>query len=88
MRFVAAILTLLVFYPAVSAETEVRRIALTFDDATRGDGPVFTGEQRTTALIESMDRSGVDGAMFFVTTRNVQRQGESGAARLAARPVA
>ena len=82
MRLWTAILTLAFFLPAAAGETEVRTIALTFDDATRGDGPVFMGEQRTTALIDAMERVGVDGAMFFVTTRNVERQGETGTARL------
>ncbi|MDJ0911737.1 MAG: polysaccharide deacetylase family protein [Woeseiaceae bacterium] len=82
MRLWTAILALAAFLPAAAGETDVRTIALTFDDATRGDGPVFTGEQRTTALIESLEAAGVDGAMFFVTTRNVQRQGETGTARL------
>ncbi len=84
MRFWTALLALLVFHPAVSEDTDARTIALTFDDATRGDGPVLTGEQRTAELIESMERAGVDGAMFFVTTRNVQRQGDAGVARLRA----
>ena len=77
-------LTFVVFVPAVGGEPDVRTIALTFDDATRGDGALLTGEQRTATLIESLARSGVDEAIFFVTTRNVERQGESGAARLRA----
>ena len=84
MQIRAAVLMLSLCVGAAGAEPKMRTIALTFDDATRGDGAVFTGEQRTAALIDSLARSGVDGAMFFVTTRNVERRGESGAARLRA----
>ncbi len=84
MKTWVALLLLIVSIPAAVGEPDERTIALTFDDATRGDGAVFSGEQRTAALIESLARSGVDGAMFFVTTRNVERQGKRGAARLRA----
>ena len=58
-----------------------RTIALTFDDATRGDGPVLTGRERTEKLIAGLAESGVDEAMFFVTTRNVESE-QNGSARL------
>ena len=64
-------------------ESDRRTIALTFDDVTRGDGPFFTGEQRTRALIQALSLAGVEEAIFFVTTKNVD-QAESGAARLQA----
>ena len=59
-----------------------RTIALTFDDATRGDGPFFSGEERTQRLVDALTKAGVDEAMFFVTTNNVAKAGESGTARL------
>lgn len=61
-----------------------RRIALTFDDATRGDGPFFTGVERTDRLILALADAGVSEAMFFVTTRNVERAGDNGPLRLRA----
>ncbi|MCH9696408.1 MAG: polysaccharide deacetylase family protein [Gammaproteobacteria bacterium] len=61
-----------------------RSIAITFDDATKGDGPFFTGAERTQRLIDSLSRAGVSEALFFVTTRNVERQGESGHKRIVA----
>ncbi|MDJ0709595.1 MAG: polysaccharide deacetylase family protein [Woeseiaceae bacterium] len=84
MRIRAAILVLLFGVSVAEGGPDLRTIALTFDDAPRGDGALFTGEQRTAALIESLARSGVDGAMFFVTTRNAERHGERGVARLKA----
>lgn len=65
------------------SESEQRTIALTFDDATRGDGPFFRGEERTEKLIQALAQANVEEAMFFVTTRNVERAG-SGPARLRA----
>jgi len=72
------------------AQEDVRRdeversIALTFDDATMGDGAFFTGADRTARLIDSLSSAGVSEAMFFVTTGNVERQGASGRDRIAA----
>lgn len=63
-------------------EPAERTIALTFDDATRGDGPFFTGEERTAKLIQALSDAGVTEAMFFVTTRNVERAGKTAPARL------
>jgi peptidoglycan/xylan/chitin deacetylase (PgdA/CDA1 family) len=65
------------------SESAQRTIALTFDDATRGDGPFFTGEERTRELIEQLEQADVKEVMFFVTTRNVEKA-ENGAARLQA----
>jgi peptidoglycan/xylan/chitin deacetylase (PgdA/CDA1 family) len=72
---------------AVSAESlppPERTLALTFDDATRGDGPYFSGTERTKRLIEALSLAGVDEAMFFVTTNNVAKAGQGGAERLQA----
>lgn len=66
------------------AEEGGPQIALTFDDATRGPGPFFDGAERTHRLVDALRNAGVDAAMFFVTTRNVERQGESGMARIQA----
>lgn len=68
----------------MSSGTSERTIALTFDDATRGDGPFFSGSERTDKLIQALAQAGVAEAMFFVTTRNVANAGESGPARLGA----
>lgn len=52
-----------------------RTIAITFDDATLPDGPLFDGAERTRRLIDALDKAGVEEAMFFVTTGNVEREG-------------
>jgi len=62
----------------------VREIAITIDDATLSDGPLFDGEERTRRLIDALAAAGVDEAMFFVTTGNVDRAGAAGDARIRA----
>lgn len=59
-----------------------KRIAITFDDAPRSDGPLFTGAERANRLLKALDEVGVEGAMFFITTRNLARSGEEGIRRI------
>jgi len=68
----------------IPAEPAERTIALTFDDATRGGGPFFSGAERTDKLIQELSQAGVAEAMFFVTTRNVANSGDGGPVRLRA----
>lgn len=58
-----------------------RRIALTFDDIPRGDGPIFTGQERSEALIAALKDARVEGAMMFVQTNTIDRRPD-GARRL------
>lgn len=57
-----------------SASTEIapKRIALSFDDAPLGDGPVFSGSERTTALLEALRKSTDSPAAIFVTTQGFE----------------
>ena len=59
-----------------------RRIAITFDDAPRPAGRLLTAAERTDLLLRSLANAGVDEAMFFVTTRNLDNAGDAGGARL------
>jgi peptidoglycan/xylan/chitin deacetylase (PgdA/CDA1 family) len=81
-RIVLAGIVLL--FVAASAQASERTIALTFDDATRGDSSIMAGETRTRQLIDALSDADVEQAMFFVTTRNVESLGKSGPARLRA----
>lgn len=51
-----------------------KRIALSYDDAPRGDGALFTGPQRAAALIEGLQSVEAGPVVFFVTTRNLETQ--------------
>lgn len=48
-----------------------KRIALTYDDAPRADGQVFTGKARATALLKALDDVEAGPVAFFVTTRGL-----------------
>jgi peptidoglycan/xylan/chitin deacetylase (PgdA/CDA1 family) len=52
-----------------------KRIALSFDDAPRNDGPVFTGDERGARLLEVLDEEGVGPVVFFVTTSHFDYPG-------------
>ncbi|WP_298975849.1 polysaccharide deacetylase family protein [uncultured Roseobacter sp.] len=60
-----------------------RQIALSFDDAPRGDGELLDGRTRTAMLIDALDRTGVEGAGFFVLTENIAKF-DGGSDRIAA----
>ena len=81
MRLALVAALLVTMSVCLSEETE-RRIALTFDDAPRGDGPFLSGEERTDKLIAALADVGADGAMFFVTTENLDARGDNGAERI------
>jgi len=71
---------------AVPANDGAKRIALTFDDVPRHTGAFLSDEERTTRLIDGLDRAGVEQAAFFVTTGNLDST--SGGAERIARYVA
>jgi len=78
-----AICVLLALAATVSiAQDSPKRIAITFDDAPRAAGPFMDSESRTSLLVHSLEKADADGAMFFVTTRNLDARGEEGDARL------
>jgi peptidoglycan/xylan/chitin deacetylase (PgdA/CDA1 family) len=47
-------------------------IALSFDDAPRGNGAEFSGMERTQSLIARLDSSSVDQVVFFCNTERLQ----------------
>lgn len=50
-----------------------RSLAITFDDAPRDSGNIFTGSERTKFLIEQLHRSQIKQAAFFCNTENLGR---------------
>ncbi|WP_298915357.1 polysaccharide deacetylase family protein [uncultured Algimonas sp.] len=54
-----------------------KRIALTYDDAPRGDGRLFTGADRTEALLDQWDKAGTGPVAIFATTRGLDRDGRA-----------
>ena len=62
--------------------SQIKRIALSYDDAPRGDGLMFTGAERTQAMIAQWNRAQTGPVAIFVTTRGLDTQ--SGRDRIAA----
>jgi len=58
-----------------SAESQSgdKRIALTYDDAPRGDGPIYSGTERTDNFLKQLRDSDVDEVTMFVTTRGMDK---------------
>ncbi|WP_223789542.1 polysaccharide deacetylase family protein [Marinicella meishanensis] len=57
----------------ISTAQATKQIAITFDDAPRPNSSL-TSEQRAKALLIALDASGVEQAMFFVTTKHLNEQ--------------
>lgn len=69
---------------AAWAQTD-KRIALSFDDAPAGDGPIFTGAERADALIGALNAVDAGPAVFFITTRGMAKpEGKARVAKYAA----
>lgn len=63
--------TLLFCLSVTGAFADDKRIALTFDDAPRGDGAYFSGDERAAALIKALDAVDSPPVAQFVTTRGI-----------------
>jgi peptidoglycan/xylan/chitin deacetylase (PgdA/CDA1 family) len=72
MRLLLAIL-LVCFAAPAAANPEQKRIALSFDDVPRRPGAFLTPDQRTHGIISGLAAAGVKGAVFFVTTGNLDK---------------
>ncbi len=70
-RGVLPVLAVLLLFVIGQASAQ-KRIALTYDDAPRGNGLVFDGPQRTTALIDALQSVNSGPVAFFVTTRSMK----------------
>jgi len=52
-------------------QPHTKRIAISFDDAPLGDGPLFSGDERTNALIASLAKVHSGPSVIFVTTQGL-----------------
>lgn len=59
--------TFLLISCLVTLPVYASQIALTFDDAPRGDEPIYIGAQRTQKIIDVLKKYDIQ-AMFFVNT--------------------
>jgi peptidoglycan/xylan/chitin deacetylase (PgdA/CDA1 family) len=58
--------------PEAPPAPALKRMALTFDDAPIGDGPLLSGTERARQLIAAMKAAKVPQAAIFVTTANIK----------------
>jgi peptidoglycan-N-acetylglucosamine deacetylase len=56
------------FFLLIGVAASSQQIALTFDDAPLGDGPVFSGNERTSRIIQALEENNVEQVAFFVVT--------------------
>ena len=66
--------------PAPTPATDVKTIALSFDDLPRGPGGFYTPEERTRVMIDGLRRAGVTQVAFFVNPGRIGPNND-GAAR-------
>ncbi len=60
---------------SVSRPADAKLIALTYDDAPLGTGPLFSGRERTDAIIQQLDKAESGPVAFFITTRGFRDEG-------------
>lgn len=58
-----------------SEAAATKRITLSFDDAPRGAGPMFSGDERAARLIRTLASATKVPVVFFVTPRGFERAG-------------
>lgn len=58
-------------------QAQTRQIAITIDDAPMGQGAYFTGERRGEMMIQRLRQAGVEQALFFVITGNIDDEGRT-----------
>ena len=49
-----------------------KRIVLSYDDPPRGDGHLYTGDERTALLIKALKRADTGPVLFFVSTQGIE----------------
>lgn len=74
-RYAIAVLAALALVVAAQAHAQ-KKIALTYDDAPRSDGRVFTGAERSVALIDALRSVEAGPVAFFVTTQGFEKQAD------------
>lgn len=66
----------LIFLLYVASDVSCGEIALTFDDVPTADSSVMRGVERTELIIKALKNNKVSDALFFVTTGNIDANGQ------------
>lgn len=59
------------FFTHATSAHDSKKISLSFDDAPRGQGPMFSGLERTEALLKALEEVEAGPAVFFVLTKQL-----------------
>jgi peptidoglycan/xylan/chitin deacetylase (PgdA/CDA1 family) len=62
------------FLSFLARQLVAQEIAITFDDAPTGDGPVFNGEERSERILTHLKNYKVNEVAFFVFTGNIDNE--------------
>jgi peptidoglycan-N-acetylglucosamine deacetylase len=68
-------LTGLALFLLLNTCIEAQQIAITFDDAPTGNGPLLSGAERTQKILQHLKTEGVRQAAFFVVTQHTETLG-------------
>lgn len=55
-------------------DAQAKRIALSFDDVPRGEGPYFNSDERTRLIINGLQKAGVEQAAFFLNPGRIAKR--------------
>lgn len=81
-RLLFGLAVIVVFFMVTGGSANAqKRIVLTYDDAPRADGLVFSGEERATALIDALNAVDAGPVAFFVSTKGLDAD-RNGRARI------
>lgn len=67
----------IIVFTILSIHLHGQEIALTFDDAPTGDGPLFSGSMRSEKIVAHLKNHGVASVAFFVLTGNVAPENQA-----------
>lgn len=77
-------LSLIVLFFLIRTSLSAQEIALTFDDAPTSDGPLYSGPERTTRILNHLRKHRIGQVAFFVITNNINAAGRERLLRYAA----
>ncbi len=62
---------LILFFPFIAINLHAREIAITFDDAPLPGSNLMDGKEKTTAILNALQKHKVPNATFFLTMQNI-----------------
>lgn len=75
MKLAIKLGTILLLFYGITLSSYAKQISISFDDAPRGKGTIFTGDERAAELIDSLNSVNSPPVVFFVTTKHIDKKG-------------